>query len=52
LVTSNEEIEILVAAAKDGDIVVLEGQDGKFVAIGSRDFRDEKDRAVAAIWKR
>jgi hypothetical protein len=48
---SPEEIEILIAAADKGEISVLSTDEtGAWVRAGRRDFADQSDRAVSAIY--
>jgi len=48
---SQEEVEILIAAAVSGELIVFSSaQEGEFLRAGARDFADSSDRAVAAIY--
>ncbi len=47
---SAEEIDILVAAGKSGDIYLLETQQGDLVRAGIEDFYDPEDPAFAAAY--
>lgn len=48
---SPEEIEILIAAAEEGEISLLSSDEtGAWVRAGRRDFADQSDRAIAAMY--
>ena len=48
---SQEEVEILIAAAVSGELIVFSSaQEGESLRAGAREFADSSDRAVAAIY--